>query len=103
MVNQEGRRKCRRNKGNGKDRKNKKIKTLKNGEKRRRGRWHELSEWMNEIVGGITEENRLDEGRRKVKWCDTDGINSTTNKCLGSGSLEALKSLQLGQVCNYRV
>lgn len=68
----------------------------KNGEKRRRGRWHELNEWMNEIVGEQQRKSRIDEGRRKVKWCDTDGINSTTNKCLVSGSLEALKSLQLG-------
>jgi hypothetical protein len=36
--------------------------------------------------------NRTDEGRRKVKWCDTVGINSIANKCLGFRSLEALKS-----------
>ena len=68
----------------------------KNGEKRRRGRWHELSEWMNEIVGEQQRKSGIDEGGRKIKRCDTDGINSATNKCLVAGSPEALKSLQLG-------
>jgi nicotinamide riboside kinase len=54
-----------------------------------------MSERMNIIEGEQQREDRVDEGRKKVKLCDTDGINSVANKCLGFGSLEALKSLQL--------
>jgi len=50
---------------------------------------------MNVIEGEQQREDRVDEGRKKVKLCDTDGINSVANKCLGFGNLEALKSLQL--------
>jgi hypothetical protein len=47
---------------------------------------------MNEIDGEQQRKDKIDEGGRKVKWCDTDGINSIASKCLGSGSLEVLKS-----------
>jgi hypothetical protein len=47
---------------------------------------------MNVIDGEQQRKNRTDEERRNVKWCDTVGINSIANKCLGFGSLEAMKS-----------
>ena len=47
---------------------------------------------MNVIDGEQQRKDRIDEGTRKVKWCDTDGINSIANKCPGFGSLEALES-----------
>ena len=47
---------------------------------------------MNVIGGEKQRKDRIDEGRRKVNWCDTDGFNSIANKCLGFGCLEALKS-----------
>jgi len=51
-----------------------------------------MIERMNVIGGEQQRKDRIDEGRRKVKWCDTDGINSVANKSLGFGSLGALKS-----------
>ena len=51
-----------------------------------------MGERMNVMDGEQQSKDRIDEGRRKVKWCYTDDINSTANKCLGFGSLEALKS-----------
>jgi hypothetical protein len=47
---------------------------------------------MNVIDGEQQRKDGIDEERRKVKWCDTDGINSVANKSLSFGSLEALKS-----------
>jgi hypothetical protein len=46
-----------------------------------------MSEQMNEIDGEQQRRDRIEEEGRKVKWCDTDGINSIANNCVGSGSL----------------